>query len=172
MLRGTRTATLVIVALLAAPALFAQPEYHDYFVGFSSELAVTSDLAVRPFFPDSLTVRSFSFAGTYGPAAIRPVRFRAGLGWFPRQPFRAFAGVELPVYEILNRARARAFGVYLLGDLGVTIPLGWTADASLAILVPTNAFGGIRLAVGIDRESNLLVTIGTATGAYPIRSRR
>lgn len=161
-----------MVALVIAPSAWAQLEYHDYFVGFSSELAVTSDRGVEPFIPDSLTVQSFSFAATYGPAAIRPIRLRGGLGWFPRRPFRAFAGVEVPLYEVLNRAQARAFGVYLLGDLGGTIPLGWTADVSLAVLIPTNAFGGIRMGVGVTREAELLVTIGTATGAYPIRSRR
>ena len=168
MWRATMTLMLVVTGASAASAL----DYHDYFVGFSTEFLVSSDADVSPFFPDSLTAESVSFAATYGPAAIRPLRFRAGIGWFPQRPFRLFGGIELPIYEALNRSRARLFGVYFLGDVGVMLPLGWTAEASLAILVPTNALGGIRLGVGVNRQADLLVTLSMATGAYPIRSRR
>lgn len=171
MLRSARPALLILVLVVLAHSAEAV-EYHDYFVGFSTEVMVSSDLAVSPVIPDSLAVEAISFAGAFGPASVRPVRFRAGMGWFPGRPFRTFAGVELPLYELLNRSRARAFGVYLLGDLGATIPIGWTANASLAILVPTSALGGIRIGVGLNRRADLIITLGMATGAYPVRSRR
>jgi len=158
---------LVLVAGTASAV-----EYEDYFIGFSTELAVSSDIDVSPFFPDSLAVQSLSFAATYGPAGLEPLRFRGGLGWFPSQPFRIFTGVELPIFERLNRSRARGFGVYLIGDVGATLPIGWTADASLAVLIPTSALGGIRLGFGVNQAADLLFTFSTATGAYPIRSRR
>ncbi|MFW6312526.1 MAG: hypothetical protein ACOC2N_01415 [Spirochaetota bacterium] len=170
MLRFLRKGLSVLLMLTACTAVAV--EYEDYFVGFSTELAVSSDLDASPFFPDSLTVRSLSFAATYGPADLNPFRLRGGLGWFPSQPFRLFTGVEVPIFEHLNRSRARGFGVYLLGDVGLTLPLGWTADASLAVLIPTSALGGIRLGAGINREADLLFTFSTATGAYPIRMRR
>ena len=171
MVRLVRATAFALGLALAAHSTFAV-EYHDYFVGFSTEFSVSSDLSVTPLVPDSLTVEALSFAGTYGPAALRPLRFRAGLGWFPGRPFRVFTGVELPLYEVLNRSKARAFGIYLISDVGLTIPFGWTAHASLAVLVPTSALGGIRIAAGVDRKLDALVTISMATGAYPIRSRR
>jgi hypothetical protein len=145
-------------------------EYEDFFVGFSTEATVSSDSDVSPMIPDSLTLEAISFAGTYGPAAVPFLRFRAGLGWFPRRPFRVFGGVELPLFERLNRARARFFGVYLIGDVGMTLPLDWTANATISVLVPTSALGGLRLGVGVNRHAELLFTIAMATGAYPIRS--
>jgi hypothetical protein len=169
MLRFPRAAFL-IGALIFVQSVTAI-EYHDYFVGFSTELSVSSDPAVRPIIPDSLTVESLAFAGTYGPAAMSPIRFRGGLGWFPYRPFRLFAGVEIPVVEQLNRSRARGFGVYLLADLGVTLPLGWTADASVAVLLPTHPLGGVRIGLGVNRDLDLLFTVSMATGAYPMRSR-
>jgi len=171
MLTTSRTVFLILIAAACAAGAGAA-EYHDYFVGFSTELAITSDPSVEPFLPDSLTVRSLSFAGTYGPPGVDFVRVRGGLGWFPRRPFRLFAGLEVPIVERLNRSRARGFGIYLLGDVGLTLPLGWTADASLAVLVPTNPLGGLRVGVGINREREILFTLGTASGAYPLRPRR
>jgi len=170
MLRSSRQGLALLLTLIAVTATAV--EYEDYFIGFSTELAVSSDLDVEPFFPDSLTVQSLSFAATYGPATLKPIRFRGGLGWFPSQPFRIFTGIEIPVFEHLNRSRARGFGVYLIGDIGVTLPLGWTADASLAVLIPTSALGGIRLGFGMNRNADLHFTFSTATGAYPIQTRR
>ena len=165
MLRFPRQVLAVALTLVAGTVTAV--EYEDYFVGFSTELAISSDLDVSPFFPDSLAVESLSFAATYGPAAVKPLRFRGGLGWFPSQPFRLFTGIEIPIFEHLNRSRARGFGVYLLGDVGLTLPIGWTADASLAVLIPTSALGGIRIGVGVNRDADLLFTFSTATGAYP-----
>ncbi len=162
-----------LVTLAFAAASAAAVEYDDYFVGFSTEALVSSDLSVTPTVPDSLTLEAISFVGTYGPpAAASRLRARAGLGWFPRQPFRVFTGLEIPLFERLNRARARLFGVYLLGDVGMTLPLGWTANARLALQVPTTALGGLRIGAGVDRHANLIVTLDMATGAYPIRSSR
>jgi hypothetical protein len=117
-------------------------------------------------------VESVTFSGTFGPAITRPLRFRAGLGGFPSRPFVAFVGLELPLLERLNRSMARGFGVYLLGDMGITVPLGVTADAVLAFQLPASALGGLQLGVGINQEARLLMTAGWATGAYPIRARR
>lgn len=172
MIRFTRAAAFALVAFVLAPASAAAVEYHDYFVGFSTEVLVSSDLSVTPTVPDSLTLEAISFVGTYGPPAASWLRARAGLGWFPRQPFRVFAGLEIPLFERLNRARARLFGVYLLGDVGMTLPLGWTANARLALQVPTTALGGLRIGAGVDRHANLIVSLDMATGAYPIRSSR
>ena len=107
-LRAVSVALLIFFASSAAAV-----EYEDYFIGFTTELAVSSDLTTSPFFPDSLRVDSINFSGAFGPAATRPLRLRAGLGWFPSQPFVVFAGLELPLIERLNRSRARRFGVYV-----------------------------------------------------------
>jgi hypothetical protein len=167
-----RITALALLILVAGAGVLSAAEYEDFFVGFSTEATISSDLNVKPAIPDSLTFEAISFAATYGPAAVTPVRFRAGLGWFPTRPFRLFTGVEIPLYEQLNRARARFFGVYLLGDLGLTLPIGLTAEATVAVLIPTNALGGLRFGVGINREADLLFTISTATGAYPLRLNR
>lgn len=163
----------ILVALgLITASLASAVEYEEYFIGFTTELAVSSDLAVSPLVPDSLRVDAVSFSGTLGPASTSPFRFRAGLGWFPQRPFVLSAGVELPLYERLNRSRARSFGVYLLGDLGVTFPLGFSGDAVLAIQLPLSALGGLQIGVGVNSEARLLVSFASATGAYPIRSRK
>lgn len=172
MIRFAPATALALVMLAIAPTDATAVEYHDYFVGFSTEALVSSDLSVEPIVPDSLTFEAISFAGTYGPAATPWLRGRAGLGWFPGRPFRVFAGLEVPLFERLNRARARMLGVYLMGDLGMTLPLGWTANARLAFQVPTTALGGLRIGVGVDRHANLIVSLDMATGAYPIRSSR
>lgn len=172
MIRIARATAFVLATLLLAHAGASAVEYHDYFVGFSTEGLVSSDLSVAPIVPDSLTLEAISFAGTYGPAAAPWLRARAGLGWFPGRPFRVFTGLEIPLAERLNRGRARMFGVYFIGDVGMTLPLGWTANARLAFQVPTTALGGVRLGVGVDRHANLIVSLDMATGAYPIRSGR
>ena len=172
MIRFSRATVLALVTLALVPASAAAVEYHDFFVGFSTEVLVSSDLSVEPVVPDSLTLEAISFAGTYGPGFAPLLRGRAGLGWFPRRPFRIFAGVEIPLVERLNRARARMIGVYFIGDVGMTLPLGWTANARLALQVPTTALGGLRIGVGVDRSANLIVSFDMATGAYPVRSGR
>lgn len=172
MIRFTRAAALALVTLVLAPVGAAATDYHDYFFGFSTEGLVSSDLSITPIVPDSLRLEAISFVGTYGPPAASWLRARAGLGWFPRRPFRLFAGLEIPLVEQLNRARARMLGIYLIGDVGMTVPLGWTASARIAFQVPTTALGGLRLGVGINREANLIVSLDMATGAYPIRSSR
>ena len=166
------------ISLLLVAATAGAVEYHDFFVGFGTEVMVVSDAALRPVAEqdatvfETLAVRAVSFAATYGPASVRPIRLRAGVGWFPHRPFRVAAGLEIPLYERLNRANARGFGVYVLGDVAATLPLGWEAEASLAVLVPVSALGGVRFAVGVNRSAQLVITGGTATGAYPIRSGR
>ena len=164
-----RGSVLTVAVFLTLAQSLTAVEYHDYFVGFTTELAVSSDLRVAPLVPDSLSVESVSFSATWGPAATRPLRFRAGMGWFPSRPFVVFAGLELPLYERLNRSRARSFGLYLLGDLGITIPMGWSGDLVLAVQLPTSALGGLQLGLGVNQDRHLLITFNMATGAHPIR---
>ncbi len=168
---GRRSLWILALVLLAAPHPGAL-EYHDFFIGFSTEAAVTAGPVSAPGIADGLSFRHISFMGTYGPGAIAPVRVRGGLGWYPQMPFRLTAGLEIPIFETLNRMRARMFGVYLLTDVALTIPWGWEADAVLTVLVPTSAVGGIRFGAGVNRHLELLFNVGFASGVYPIRSRR
>ncbi len=147
-------------------------EFHDHFIGFSTESAISAGPLSAPQIPELLEFQHISLLGTYGPGMINPLRLRAGLGWFPGRPFRLTAGLELPLYERLNRSRARMFGVYLLTDLAMTIPWGWEADGVLTLLVPTSGVGGIRFGAGVNRHLDLLFHIGFASGVYPIRIRR
>lgn len=163
---------LAALVLVSSATMLSAREYDEFFVGFSTEAMISSDRAISPIIPDSLTFQSISFAATYGPAAVRPVRGRVGLGWFPSQPFRIFTGIEVPLVERLNRARARFFGIYLIGDVGLTVPLGWTAEATLSVLIPTNALGGLRFGVGVNQNADFLFSLAMATGAYPLRSNR
>ncbi len=167
-----RRSSLILAFILLAASRPGALEYHDYFIGFGTEVGITAGPVAAPRIPGELAVGHISFMGTYGPAAIRPVRLRAGAGWYPRRPFRLTAGVEIPVFERLNRGRARMFGIYLLSDLALTIPWGWEADAVLTILVPTSAVGGIRFGAGVNRHLQLLANVGFASGVYPIRTRR
>lgn len=162
--------TLMLCAVAASGA--AAIEFHDYFIGFSTEAAVTAGPLTSPQIPDLLEFQHVSLIATYGPAETSPMRLRGGLGWFPGRPFRLTAGLEFPLYERLNRSRARMFGVYLLTDLALTVPLGLEADAVLTLLVPTSGVGGLRLGAGVNRHMELLFNIGFASGVYPIRVRR
>jgi hypothetical protein len=115
-------AALIAVLVTVAPQAIAA-DYHDYFVGFSSELSGFVQSADT--LQDTVDLRSFSFSGTYGPPALDFLRFRGGLGWWPRRPFRLFAGIEVPVYEVLNSAQPR---VELWRDTYRFHPFGDRAD--------------------------------------------
>jgi len=178
MLRPVRR-FLPVLLLIAVASVSGALEYHDYFVGFGTDLMISADPSLFPA-REGFAFQAVNFVATYGPPGTRPVRFRAGIGWFPRGPFRVIAGVEIPLYERLNRAMARGFGIYLLGDAVATIPAGVRAEATAAVLVPMMALGGLRVAGGAAFDSSgdpgnrveIVFTAGTSTGAYPIRSRR
>ena len=140
-----RVVALTLMTLLIEPMGVAALEYHDFFFGFSTETLVSSDLSVTPIIPDSLTLETISFAATYGPAPVSWLRPRAGLGWFPGCPLLMFAGLEIPIFELLNQARARMFGIYFIGNVGMTIPLDWRANARIAFQIPVMMLGGLRL---------------------------
>ena len=169
MCRDVRIAVWVLVGMACTGAVWAI-EYHDHFIGFSSEVSVSGDRAVTPFVPDALAVESVSFMTTFGPQGIRPIRFRGGIGWFPSRPLRLVSGVEVPIFELLNRAMARFFGVYLLADVAMLVPVDWHAEAMLTVLVPASALGGIRFGFGINRRLDFVFSASWANGAYPIRT--
>ena len=165
------TACLGLLVVLFASGLGAV-ELEEYFIGLSTELGASAGPFRDPGLAENLRVDHVSFVATYGPGSMRPLRLRSGLGWFPDRPFRVTAGLELPLFESLNRYNARMFGVYLLTDLGFTIPWDWEADAALTVLFPVSTIGGIRFGVGLTRRFDMLFSVGYATGLYPIRIRR
>ncbi len=97
-----------------------------------------------------------------------PVRLRAGIGWYPEKPFRFAVGTEFALYEVLNRAKARMFGIYLVSDVTAemtdTTPI--QANISGGILIPLTTIGGIFLSCGIDTEGNPIAALSIMSGGY------
>lgn len=160
--RGLYVAVLVALLALAVSHRAAAVEYDTTLIGLSAEGDVVFD-------PD-VALSRLSVVFTYGPEATHPVRFRGGLGYFPSYPFALSAGVEIPLYEKLNRSHAKFFGLYLTGDLALEIEngAGFGANAGAHLLIPAFAMGGITVGGGVTETLEPFARIGLVTGVYPL----
>ncbi len=162
---------LILLALFALPAVPTLGlEYSDTFFGinFEGNVAVATDSGLSLGERSEFTRLSGVF--TVGTRRTFPFRLRSGLGWWPEHSLALMAGTEIALFERLNRAQARMFGVYLLGDAILLAQDGIDYDlrASLMLQVPVTLAGGVSLGAGINRHGNLLVRVCTSIGAYPI----
>jgi hypothetical protein len=156
----------LVAALLIFTAAIGAAEYDTTFIGLSTE----ADLY---FTPDAAMER-ISLFFTYGPETTEPVRFRGGLGYYPDRPFAVSAGIELPLFERLNKSRARFFGVYLISDLSLEIKKGvqFGATAGGHVLIPLVATGGISVGGGITESLEPFARVSFMSGVYPLATSR
>ncbi|MFP4485228.1 MAG: hypothetical protein ACLFO1_10285 [Spirochaetaceae bacterium] len=167
-----RTLVLSIIFALIALQLPAL-EYSDTFYGINleSDIAVATDAQVD--FSERFQMTRLTGVFTLGTRRSFPFRFRMGVGWWPRQPVALMAGTELAIFERLNRAKARMFGVYTLADGNLLLDDGidYQLRLSLALQIPVSLAGGMTLGVGIDNHRRFYIRVCSAVGAYPILSQ-
>ncbi len=96
------------------------------------------------------------------------IRFRAGAGYFPDQPFSFLAGFEIPVFERLSRFNTRMFGVYLISDVRFNVAEEYNTifEPSVFFLIPLNMIGGISFGIGMDTGSGVFIKVSYFSGGY------
>ena len=152
--------------LIAAPILVSALEHSPNFIGLGTEVT----LSLEPEIEFGQRIDRISQVFTYGPRQIRPIRIRIGAGWYHKREFALFTGLELPVYEKLNKAQARSFGLYLVGDMGVSFleQASFEYQASAIAVITVTPLGGIGIGAVIDKTGTVSLRVAYWAGLYPL----
>ena len=176
-MKGTRIVLIVVVLLFVRVPNLSAFVYSDTFFSLHTEIDIsleedtdTTDLTVLE--SPRFDIDAYSLILDFGPASFPlDLRLRGGIGWFPKEPFRLIAGIELPLFERLNRFNAVAFGIYLAGDAVMEASADAAAlsgRASLSLLLPAGSAGAILCGVSVNHRGEFSLILGTASGGYPV----
>ncbi len=176
-MKGTRVVPIVVVLVLFRISNLSAFVYSDTFFSLRTEIDIslkedsdTTDLTVIE--SPRFDIDAVSCILDFGPESFPlDLRLRGGIGWFPKEPVRFIAGIELPLFERLNRFKAVAFGIYLAGDAVMEAKADaatLSGKASLSLLLPAGSMGGILCGVSVNHRGEFSLILGTANGGYPV----
>ena len=176
-MRRFRAFAVLLILLAGYGTAGYAADYGADFIGVNAEADLYVDSGV--------TLDRLGLVFTYGPSLLQwdpfetetnffPIRVRGGLGYAPGRPFAVTIGTEVALIEILNRARAKFFGLYLITDLALELYPSFQPEfiGSLSALVPLGSVGGLSIGGGLNHRGRPVIKAGLMTGVFPLQSSR